>query len=66
MEFTRQFWKCMVLRQDHRLTGFHQCVFAESIYLHLPVPYIFGTRGRSLPDIWATGSLVPNIYGTGR
>ena len=33
---------------------------------HLPVPYIFGTRGRSLPDILATGSLVPNILGTGR
>ena len=30
---------------------------------HLPVPYIFvGTRGRSLPDILVTGSLVPNIY----
>jgi len=28
---------------------------------HLPVPYIFGTRGRSLPDILATGRLVPNI-----
>ena len=28
---------------------------------HLPVPYKCGTRGRSLPDILATGSLVPNI-----
>ena len=27
---------------------------------HLPVPSIFGTRGRSLPDIFSTGSLVPN------
>ena len=24
---------------------------------HLPLPFIFGTRGRSLPDILATGSL---------
>ena len=31
-------------------------------YPHLPfVPYIFGTTGRSLPNILVTGSVVPNI-----
>ena len=28
---------------------------------HLTVPYIFATRGLPIPDILATGSLVPNI-----
>ena len=32
------------------------------IYPHLPVPYIFGTRGRSLPNILATGSQRFQIY----
>ena len=29
---------------------------------HLPVSYIFGTKGRSLPDILATGSNRFQIY----
>ncbi len=39
------------------------------ISLHLPVPYIFGTRGRSLITyitLTAGSKRVPNILGTGR
>ena len=37
-------------------------IWSTDLCCSLVQPYIFGTRGRSLPDILVTGSLVPNIY----